>query len=149
MRHVCSTLLHLGLVLTPARVFGLCKRFYFRKFCINVSLNFILHAGAQAAVDLSSVGPQVGEPRPVDDQRRFDVERHDRELLGQFATGDSSALLEEVGRTHNPTRWSGLGPMAMILDILQPTQVELIDYRQMMLDDKGMAMITDASLTLA
>ena len=107
------------------------------------------HTLVVAAVDLSSVGPQAGEPRPVDDQRRFDVERHDREMLGQFASGDSKAFLEEVRRTHNPTRWSGLGPMSMALDIVQPREIELIDYRQMMLDDKGMAMITDASLTLA
>ncbi|MDG2424769.1 MAG: AmmeMemoRadiSam system protein B [Phycisphaerales bacterium] len=102
-----------------------------------------------AAVDLSSVGPQAGEPRPVDDQRRFDVERHDREMLGQFSSGDSTAFIEEARRTRNPTRWSGLGPMSMALDIIQPSEIELIDYRQMMLDEKGMAMITDASLTLA
>jgi hypothetical protein len=36
----------------------------------------------------------------------------------------------------------------MLLDIVQPSAVELIDYRQMKLDDKGMAMLTDASLSL-
>ena len=101
-----------------------------------------------AAVDLSHAGPQVGEPRPVDEQRRFDVERTDRELLGQFINGTAEGLLEEVRRTHNPTRWSGLGPMTMILDILEPEGIELIDYRQMMLDEKGTAMLTDASLAL-
>ncbi|MCH2133118.1 MAG: AmmeMemoRadiSam system protein B [Phycisphaerales bacterium] len=102
-----------------------------------------------AAVDLSHVGPQAGEPRPVDEQRRFDVERHDRELLGQFTGGESGPFLDEVRRTRNPTRWSGLGPMTMLLDIVQPNSVELIDYRQMMLDEKGLAMLSDASLALA
>ncbi|MCH2153187.1 MAG: AmmeMemoRadiSam system protein B [Phycisphaerales bacterium] len=101
-----------------------------------------------AAVDLSHAGPQAGEPRPVDEQRRFDVERTDRELLGQFINGTSEGLLDEARRTNNPTRWSGLGPMTMILDILKPGQIELIDYRQMMLDQKGTAMVTDASLAL-
>ncbi len=101
-----------------------------------------------AAVDLSSVGPQVGEPRPVDDQRRFDVERHDREMLGTFATGDADSFLDEVRRTRNPTRWSGIGPMSMLLEILPDATVELIDYRQMMLDDKGSAMISEACLSI-
>src|SRR4029077_11871719 len=34
--------------------------------------------------DLSHVGPQFGEPRPVDERRRFDVERHDREMMAKF-----------------------------------------------------------------
>lgn len=101
-----------------------------------------------AAVDLSSVGPQVGEPRPVDDQRKFDVERHDREMLGTFSTGDVDGFLEEARRTRNPTRWSGIGPMSMLIDILEDAQVELIDYRQMMLDDKGSAMISEACLSI-
>lgn len=101
-----------------------------------------------AAVDLSSVGPQVGEPRPVDEQRQFDVERHDREMLGTFSSGDAQIFIDEARRTRNPTRWSGLGPMSMILEILQDAQVELIDYRQMMLDDKGSAMISEACLSI-
>ncbi len=101
-----------------------------------------------AAVDLSSVGPQVGEPRPVDDQRRFDVERHDREMLGTFSNGDPDGFLDEARRTRNPTRWSGIGPMSTLLEILEDAQVELIDYRQMMLDDKGSAMISEACLSI-
>ena len=101
-----------------------------------------------AAVDLSSVGPQVGEPRAVDDQRRFDVERHDREMLGTFASGDADRFLEEARRTRNPTRWSGIGPMSMLLEIIEDGEVELIDYKQMMLDDKGSAMISEACLSI-
>ena len=37
----------------------------------------------------------------------------------------------------------------MLLDIVQPQRVELIDYRQMILDEKKLAMLSDASLALA
>ena len=80
--------------------------------------------------DLSHVGPQFGEPRPVDDQRRFDVERQDRELLGHAVGGDSEAFTSAISWNKNPTRWSGAGVVAAMLELLQPSNVELIDYRQ-------------------
>ena len=63
-------------------------------------------------------------------------------MLGTFSTGDVDGFLAR--RTRNPTRWSGIGSMSMLIDILEDAQVELIDYRQMMLDDKGSAMISEA-----
>lgn len=83
-----------------------------------------------AAGDLSHVGPQYGEPRPIDEQRRFDVERNDRDLLGHVLSGDVEAFLSAISWTKNPTRWSGAGVMAAMLETCRPDKVELIDYRQ-------------------
>ncbi|MCH2148249.1 MAG: AmmeMemoRadiSam system protein B [Phycisphaerales bacterium] len=83
-----------------------------------------------ASGDLSHVGPQYGEPRPIDDQRRFDVERNDRDLLGHIMSGDVEAFLSAISWTKNPTRWSGAGVLAALLETCRPQQVELIDYRQ-------------------
>jgi AmmeMemoRadiSam system protein B len=100
-----------------------------------------------ASSDLSHVGPQFGEPRPVDDQRRFDVERHDRDMMAKFLTGDSEEFLAAMRWNKNPTRWCSIGNMSALLALTQPQNVELIDYRQAC-DDKGMAMVTSAAMAL-
>lgn len=97
--------------------------------------------------DLSHVGPQFGEPRPVDEQRRLDVERHDREMMGKFCTGDADEFLSALKWCNNPTGWCSIGNMTAILMLTQPEAVELIDYRQAF-DDKGMVMVTSAAFAL-
>lgn len=101
-----------------------------------------------ASSDLSHVGPQFGEPRPVDEQRRFDVERHDREMMAKFLDGDGEEFLAAMRWNKNPTRWCSIGNMAAILRLVQPEQVELIDYRQAY-DDKGMALVSSAALAMS
>lgn len=100
-----------------------------------------------ASSDLSHVGPQFGEPSPVDEQRRFDVERHDREMMTKYLTGDAEEFLSAMAWNKNPTRWCGAGNMAALLELTQPESVELIDYRQAV-DDQGMVMVTSASMAL-
>lgn len=100
-----------------------------------------------ASSDLSHVGPQFGEPRPVDDQRRFDVERHDREMMAKFLAGDPQEFIAAMKWNKNPTRWCSIGNMAAVLDLVQPEAVELIDYRQAY-DENGMVMVTCAAMGL-
>jgi AmmeMemoRadiSam system protein B len=100
-----------------------------------------------ASADLSHVGPQFGEPRPVDEQRRHDVERHDRDMLAKFLTGDAEAFISAAQWNKNPTRWCSIGNMAAALELLQPRQVELIDYQQAV-DENGMALVSTAAITL-
>ncbi|MHC5024399.1 MAG: AmmeMemoRadiSam system protein B [Planctomycetota bacterium] len=97
--------------------------------------------------DLSHVGPQFGEPRPVDDQRRFDVERHDREMMAKFISSDADEFLAAFQWNKNPTRWCSIGSMWATLALAQPETVELIDYRQAY-DEKGMVMVTSAAMAL-
>jgi hypothetical protein len=99
-----------------------------------------------ATGDLSHVGPQFGEPRPIDEQRRFEAERADRELLSKFTGGDADAFVAAVKWSANSSRWSGVGAMAGLLSIVQPREVELIDYCQHPLDEEGTAMIASAGL---
>jgi AmmeMemoRadiSam system protein B len=100
-----------------------------------------------ASSDLSHVGPQFGEPRPVDERRRFDVERHDREMMSKFITGDPDEFLAAFQWNKNPTRWCSIGNMTALLRLVQPNSVELIDYRQAY-DEQGMAMVTSAAMAL-
>ena len=100
-----------------------------------------------ASSDLSHVGPQVGEPRAVDEQRRFDVERHDREMLSKYISGDCEEFLSAMKWNKNPTRWCSIGNMAAVLMLIDEPTVELIDYRQAF-DEKGLAMVTSAAIAL-
>ena len=100
-----------------------------------------------ASGDLSHVGPQFGEPRPVDEQRRFDVERIDREMMAKFLTGDPEEFLSAMRWSKNPTHWCSIGNMTALLALARPQTIELIDYRQAF-DDPGMVMITCASMAL-
>ncbi len=100
-----------------------------------------------ASSDLSHVGLQFGEPRPVDDQRRLDVERHDRDMLANFLTCDPETFLAGFQWNRNPTRWCSIGNMTALLELTSPARAELLDYRQAC-DDKGFAMVSSAALAL-
>lgn len=100
-----------------------------------------------ASSDLSHVGPQFGEPRPVDEQRRTDVERHDREMMSKFCSADPEEFLGAMKWSNNPTRWCSIGNMTAALLLTQPEAVELIDYRQAY-DEKGIALVSSAAMAL-
>ena len=100
-----------------------------------------------ASSDLSHVGPQFGEPRPVDDQRRMDVEQHDRDMIAKFLTGDPEEFLGAMRWNRNPTRWCSIGNMSALLRLAGASEIELIDYRQAC-DDRGMAMVSSAAMVL-
>jgi AmmeMemoRadiSam system protein B len=98
--------------------------------------------------DLSHVGPQFGEPRPVDEQRCLDVEQQDRELLGHIVGGDLEAFTSAMQWNKNPTRWSSAGTFAAMLELLEPSNVELIDYRQQV-DEQSTSLVSYCGLLMA
>src|SRR5262249_39788188 len=98
-----------------------------------------------ASSDLSHVGPQFGEPVPVNDQRKIEGERHDRELMGKYLTGDPKQFIDACRWTKNPTRWCSIGNMTAALELARPSSIELVDYRQAC-DDQGIAMVTSCSM---
>lgn len=100
-----------------------------------------------ASADLSHVGPQFGEPKPVDDARRVEVERHDREHLGKFIANDAAGFLESMEWCKNPTRWCSVGNMAATMRLAKADEVELVDYRQAV-DERGMALVSCAAVAL-
>jgi len=98
-----------------------------------------------ASSDLSHVGPQFGEPRPVDDQRKLDVERHDRDMMSKFIAGDAEEFVAAMKWNKNPTRWCSIGNMTALLALTQPEAIELIDYRQAY-DDRGTVLVSSAAM---
>lgn len=100
-----------------------------------------------SSADLSHVGPQFGEPRPVDAQRKVDVERVDRDLMGAYLSGDPEVFLARARETRNPTRWCSIGNMHAVLALAKPSAVEMIDYRQAC-DEQGTCLVSSAALAL-
>ena len=100
-----------------------------------------------ASADLSHVGKQFGEPRPVDDQRRFDVERHDREMMSKYIAGDAEEFVQAMRWNNNATQWCSIGNMAATMQLCQPETIELIDYRQAC-DDQGQVMVSSCAMAM-
>ncbi len=100
-----------------------------------------------ASADLSHVGQQFGEPRPVDDQRKFDVERHDREMMTKFIENDSEEFVNAMKWHNNATHWCSIGNMSAAIDLMQPSEIELIDYRQAC-DERGIALVSSCAMAL-
>lgn len=101
-----------------------------------------------SSADLSHVGPQFGEPRPVDDRRAGEVEDRDREMLAKYQQGDVDEFLEAMRWHNNSTRWCSVGNMSAVLSLVAPETIELIDYEQAG-DDEGRVLVSSASIALA
>lgn len=117
-----------------------------------VALQEILNEGGGetlfvSSADLSHVGQQFGEPRPVDEQRQFDVERHDREMMAKYIGGDADEFVAAMKWNNNATQWCSIGNMAATLKLVQPDSIELIDYRQAV-DDRGIALVSSCSMAM-
>jgi AmmeMemoRadiSam system protein B len=100
-----------------------------------------------SSADLSHVGKQFGEPRPVDEQRQFDVERHDREMMAKYLENDADEFVSAMKWNNNATQWCSIGNMSATIKLVQPDNVELIDYRQAV-DDKGLALVSSCAMAL-
>jgi hypothetical protein len=84
-----------------------------------------------ASSDLSHVGPQFGQPDPIDDSKKESVESHDRLMLGTFLSGNSEEFIGTLGSDNNSTNWCSIGNMSVLLSLLDGTsEIDLLDYRQ-------------------
>ena len=98
-----------------------------------------------ASSDLSHVGPQFGEPAAVDDERKVEVEKHDREMLAKFLEGDAGAFTEAMNWSKNPTRWCSVGNMSALVELIgSENELELLDYRQAV-QENGAALVSAAA----
>ena len=101
-----------------------------------------------ASSDLSHVGPQFGEPSPVDEARREEVDQHDRDMILKFVQGDAPAFIEAMNWSKNPTRWCSIGNMSVFLNLMGvDSTVELLDYRQAF-DQSEQWMVTAAAFAV-
>lgn len=100
-----------------------------------------------ASSDLSHVGPQFGDPGPVNDTIASQVEQLDRERLRLFCGADANAFVAPFATQNNVSRWCSLGNMGSLLRLSNPGEVEMIDYRQIR-DPNGGSLVSSAALAL-
>jgi hypothetical protein len=97
--------------------------------------------------DLSHVGPQFGDPGPVNDQVSAQVDQLDRERLRLFCAGDASNFESPFIQQRNVSRWCSIGNMGSLLRIVSPAAVEMIDYQQWR-EPNGGLLVSSAALAL-
>lgn len=100
-----------------------------------------------ASADLSHVGPQFGDPLPVDEGTLVEVGRKDREMLSYVETGDAEGFYEYIKAERDRRRICGLPPIYALMKALGSCKGELLDYRQWR-DPKGFGSVSFASLAL-
>ena len=83
-----------------------------------------------ASADLSHVGLRFGDPRPVDEAERAQIEKKDQAALRPVAKGDPAALYEEIKKERDRRRVCGLAPICALPHPANPGRGELAAYAQ-------------------
>jgi AmmeMemoRadiSam system protein B len=106
-----------------------------------------------ASADLSHVGPQHGDPKPLagEDkeivQARNRVVAHDREMLAHISKGAPDELVSSMAWMQNPTRWCSIGCVSAMLKAVDADDIKMIQYTASM-DPQGMSMVTSCAAAL-
>lgn len=83
-----------------------------------------------ASADLTHVGPQFSDPRPVSPGQLREIEAADLEMLGSVEAGDAKAFFHAVARDGDRRRICGLPPVYAMLRVLGGCQGRLLRYAQ-------------------
>ena len=96
------------------------------------------------AVDLSHIGPEFGDPAPVDDAQRERLERFDQAMLDRVAANDPRGWFETAARVGNRWRVCGLAATYTMLHALGRVRGRVARYDQA-IDDRGQCCVSFAS----
>ncbi len=106
-----------------------------------------------SSADLSHVGPQFGDPKPLagnEDEivaMRNKVLSHDREMLQHVANIKPDELVTAMAWQQNPTRWCSIGNIIATQRIVKPNSVKMLNYAAAM-DQQGMAMVSSCAAAM-
>jgi AmmeMemoRadiSam system protein B len=96
-------------------------------------------------IDLCHVGPEFGDPSPVDSVLQETIRRFDDELLRHAASGDASRWFQTAARVENRWRVCGLAATYTMLHAIGPTRGRLLRYDQA-LDARRTCCVSFASM---
>ena len=96
-------------------------------------------------IDLCHVGPEFGDPNPVDPVLQEQVRRFDGEMLDRAAAGDAEGWFRTAGAIGNRWRVCGLAATYTFLHAIGPAQGRLLRYDQA-LDDRRTCCVSFASM---
>lgn len=106
-----------------------------------------------SSADLSHVGPAFGDQQPLGGEgaeaeaARNKVFQHDREMLRLYAEGKPDELVAAMAWQQNPTRWCSLGNMLAAAKIVEPGEIQVLNYAAAM-DQEGMGLVSSASMVM-
>jgi MEMO1 family protein len=81
-------------------------------------------------IDLCHVGPEFGDPSPVDDATLETIRGFDRAMLDRAASRDSAGWFSEAARVENRWRVCGLAATYTMLEAIGPARGRLLSYDQ-------------------
>lgn len=97
-------------------------------------------------IDLCHVGPEFGDPSPVDPVLQEEVRRFDGQMLDRAAAGDPEGWFRTAGAIGNRWRVCGLAATYTFLHAIGPSRGRLLKYDQA-LDDRRTCCVSFASMT--
>lgn len=96
-------------------------------------------------IDLCHVGPEFGDPAPVDSQLQETVRRFDNEMLNHAAAGDPANWFQTAASVDNRWRVCGLAATYTMLHAIGPARGRLLKYDQA-LDERRTCCVSFASM---
>jgi len=96
-------------------------------------------------IDLCHVGPEFGDPGPVDSETLWSVEQFDGAMLDHAAANDPEGWFDTAASVGNRWRVCGLAATYTMLHAMGPTRGQLLQYRQAV-DDRRTCCVSFASL---
>jgi AmmeMemoRadiSam system protein B len=96
-------------------------------------------------IDLCHVGPEFGDPSPVEPALQEEVRRFDGSMLERAAACDPGGWFQTAASIQNRWRVCGLAATYTMLHAMGPAQGRLLKYRQA-LDDRRTCCVSFASM---
>jgi hypothetical protein len=96
-------------------------------------------------IDLCHVGPEFGDPNPVDPGLQDQVKSFDDLMLDRAAAGDPGGWFSAAARVNNRYRVCGLAATYTMLHAIGPARGRLLQYKQA-LDDRRTCCVSFASM---
>jgi len=96
-------------------------------------------------IDLCHVGPEFGDPEPVDDATRERVRSFDRDMLARAEAVDPEGWFRTATEVGDRWRVCGLAAAYTMLHVLGPSRGELLKYHQAV-DDRRTCCVSFASM---
>ncbi len=100
-----------------------------------------------SSADLSHAGPAFGDQislasdTPEAEAARNKVIQHDREMLDLVRDNKPDELVAAMAWQQNPTRWCSVGNLVATIKVVQPQEIEILNYMGTM-DPEGNTLVT-------
>ncbi len=103
---------------------------------------------AVASVDLAHVGPNFGDPFPIDSQRQEMLTSSDRRLVAAINKGDHAAFYKEIASVGDGNRICGFSSLYLMLRYLDGAQGVEVAYQHCPADENDTSFVSICGLLL-